>query len=162
LYWEHIVTLQKCLQYILNWPPLSFSFIPSPPILRIVSTGHFSIFIHEYIISPPHSPSYTLSLYLPPPTGTKQGLFYLRVLCFWKKKKKDYFCLFKISIQKKDIYTKKRSVQSVSLWYFHIFIYMYVCIVYQIGSSLPFFSFLLWSSSCGVFNKFKNSVFIFV
>jgi hypothetical protein len=41
---------------------------------RITGISHrhpasISVFIHEYIMFPPHSPSYALSLFLLPPTG---------------------------------------------------------------------------------------------
>jgi hypothetical protein len=56
--------LQTFLQYIiLNSSLPSFSFIPSIP--GSFNRSHFSIFIHEYIKFPLHSPSYTLSLYPP-------------------------------------------------------------------------------------------------
>jgi hypothetical protein len=56
----YIVTFTKVLTiYQLNSPSPSFSFMP-------FNRTHFSIFIHEYIIFLLHSPSYTLSLYLPP------------------------------------------------------------------------------------------------
>jgi hypothetical protein len=51
--------------------------------------SHFSIFIHEHIIFPLYSPSYTFCLQ-PPPTPAlvptpRQELFYIPILCFWKK-----------------------------------------------------------------------------
>jgi hypothetical protein len=50
----------------LNLPSPLFSFIVSHPIPRIVSTHLIlSIYIHMYIIFLPHSPLYSLSLYLP-------------------------------------------------------------------------------------------------
>jgi hypothetical protein len=63
--------------------------------------SYFSIFIRNYIVSPPYSPSYILSPHPPPShwylpqTGPSCSLF-------WKK---DIFCLYKIAIQ------------GVSLWH---------------------------------------------
>jgi hypothetical protein len=39
----------------LNSPPPLFSFIPSPPIPGIVSTGLFSIYIHVYTVYSIHT-----------------------------------------------------------------------------------------------------------
>jgi hypothetical protein len=91
--------LQKSLQYItfefiLLWiihsslSPLHHSPL-SPPLPHSwisFNRSHFSILIHECIIFQLHSPSYTFSLYPPPPTGInpRQDLFYLPVLLFWK------------------------------------------------------------------------------
>jgi hypothetical protein len=56
--------------------------------------SHFSIFIHEYVIFPPYSPSHTLS-----PTHWHQpkdrNCFTFLFSCFWKKR---HFCLYKIAI----------------------------------------------------------------
>jgi hypothetical protein len=57
--------------------------------------SHFFIFIYEYIVFPPYSPSYTLSLYLPPPPRTNPHTGPVLPSCsFFEKKKKDIFvCL---------------------------------------------------------------------
>jgi hypothetical protein len=78
---------QKCLQYIL------VKFTPSIILLYLPSPILSSIFIHEYIIFPPYSPSYTLSLYPPPshyyqPSG--RGCFTFLSSVFEKR----HFCLF--------------------------------------------------------------------
>jgi hypothetical protein len=70
LYWEYlviftkVVTIYHCWIHLLHHYPLS-SF---PHSWRSFKRSHFSIFIHEYIIFPPYSSSYTLSLYPLPPT----------------------------------------------------------------------------------------------
>jgi hypothetical protein len=78
--------LQKCLQFILvKFTPLHHSPLSLP--FNSFSRSHFSIFIREYTICPPHSPSYTLSSYRPPLSlvpNHRQDLFYLPGH-FWKK-----------------------------------------------------------------------------
>jgi hypothetical protein len=63
--------LQKSLQFILiKFIPSIILLYPLSPILRILSTGllfHFHVWEHMF---PPHALSYTLSLYLHPPTDT--------------------------------------------------------------------------------------------
>jgi hypothetical protein len=55
----------------LNLPPPSF-FIPSSPhSWNSFSRSHFSIYIQVYTVFALYSPSHTLSLSLPPLTGTK-------------------------------------------------------------------------------------------
>jgi hypothetical protein len=68
---------------MVEFTPSTILLYSSPPIPGIVSTG--LIFPFAYVIFPPYSPSYTLSLYPPPlplvPTPRKD-LFYLPVLRF--------------------------------------------------------------------------------
>jgi hypothetical protein len=60
--------LQKFLHYVvMNSPPLSFPFMSPPPFLEESQWVSFPISIYVYMIFPPYSTSYTLSLY-PPPT----------------------------------------------------------------------------------------------
>jgi hypothetical protein len=82
----------------LNSLPSLYSFIPLTPIPGIVSTGLIFPF-HTWV----HSFSTTFTILLPflispPPLYQSPGqdLFYLLVLCFWRKKKKKHFCLFKL------------------------------------------------------------------
>jgi hypothetical protein len=81
--------LKKCLQYIsVKFTPSIILLYPPSSILRMLSTGlifPFAYMSTQYFhhVRPP-----TPFLYiLPPPTGTnpETGLFYLPVLCFWKK-----------------------------------------------------------------------------
>jgi hypothetical protein len=89
LHWGHIVTLTKvlttypCWVHPLHHSPLS----PFPYSWSSFNRSQFSIFIHEYIVFPPHSLSYTLSLHPPLPLvpTLRQDMFYLPVLHFWKK-----------------------------------------------------------------------------
>jgi hypothetical protein len=70
LLWGYTVTFIKMIVIYHTWiHPLSFSFILLPCSWNSFNRSHFSIFRHDYKISPPYSPSHTLSLYLPPPTG---------------------------------------------------------------------------------------------
>jgi hypothetical protein len=96
---------------LLEFIPPSLSFIPSSlHSWNSFSMSHFSISIHEYIVFPLHSPSYTLSLYLPPSHWYQlPNRTYFTFLFFIFRK--SHFCLFKIPIQ------------GVSLWYFHVYMY---------------------------------------
>jgi hypothetical protein len=122
LCWRYIVTFTKVLTIYHSWWPLHHSLSsPLPHSWNSFKRSQFSIFIDEYIIFLPYSPSYTLPLYPPPPTCTKppgKDLFYLSVLHFF-----SHFCLFEIAIQ------------GVSLWHFHIYIcvyiYIYICIYHN-------------------------------
>jgi hypothetical protein len=69
--------------------------------------AHFFIFIHGYIIFLPYSPSYILSLYPPPFTGTSPQTGTVLPSCLLFLKIKRHFYLFMISIQR------------ISLWHFH-------------------------------------------
>jgi hypothetical protein len=72
--------------------------------------SHFSIFIHEYIIFPLHSPFYTLCLYLPSPTGINPQSGPVLPSSMFERRQ---FCLFKIA------------VQGGSLLHFHLHMYLY-------------------------------------
>jgi hypothetical protein len=63
-----------------NWPLPSVYFIYPLPILGIVSTGRFSVYIHVYTVFPPYSPSYNLALYPP-------------LFCWYQSPRQDMFCL---------------------------------------------------------------------
>jgi hypothetical protein len=129
--------LQKCLQYILNSPHLSFI----PPTLRIVSTCLiFSIFIHVYMIFSPYSPSYTLSLY-PLPSHWYQPLERTCFTFMFSILEKSHFCLFLITLQ------------GVSLWYFYVYVQYVPPSIW--GSFLPSFlpSFLLPSFYIGFYTR---------
>jgi hypothetical protein len=67
LYWGYIVTFTKVSHYIiLEFTPLChFSLSLLPPFLEQFQQVSFPIFIHEYTIFPPYSPSYTLLLHPP-------------------------------------------------------------------------------------------------
>jgi hypothetical protein len=101
----------------LNSLPSLYSFIPLTPIPGIVSTGLIFPF-HTWV----HSFSTTFTILLPflispPPLYQSPGqdLFYLLVLCFWRKKKKNIFvCL--------SYYTECFTVT-----------FPYICIITQIG-----------------------------
>jgi hypothetical protein len=96
----------------LNLPPPSF-FIPSSPhSWNSFSRSHFSIYIQVYTVFALYSPSHTLSLSLPPLTGTKPPGRTCSTILFssFVKENKWYFYLFKIA------------TQGVSLWHFHVFI----------------------------------------
>jgi hypothetical protein len=63
LYWEYNVTFTNVLTIYHSCihPPLFFSFIlPSLHSWNSFNRSHLSIFMHEYIIFPPYSSSYTL------------------------------------------------------------------------------------------------------
>jgi hypothetical protein len=57
----------------LNSPSHQCPLLPFPPSWNSFNRSHFSIFIHEYILFPSCSPSYTLSLHPPPPTDANPG-----------------------------------------------------------------------------------------
>jgi hypothetical protein len=71
--------LQGFLEYnlVVFTPSIILLYTPSPHSWNSFSKSHFSIFIHEYIMFPPYSPSYILSLYSPPLSDTtlQQDLF---------------------------------------------------------------------------------------
>jgi hypothetical protein len=96
LYWWHIVTFTKVLTIYHSWihPPHHSPLFSSPHSWNSFSRSHFSIFIHEYVIFPPHSPSYTLSLfpYIPPPAGTNLPDGTCFTFLFFVFEKRD-FCL---------------------------------------------------------------------
>jgi hypothetical protein len=140
LYWTCIVDIYKSAYNILSWIlPLHHS--PLSPIIPFLEefqeviffcfNNEYIIFLHSFLISP------SLPL-LPTPS---QDLFYLPVLGCWKKT-----LLFKIVVQK------------VSLWHFHMYIYMYYIpnwftLSIFLSTLVPF-----WCD----FNKFKYSIFILV
>jgi hypothetical protein len=97
------VTFTKALTIYHSWiHPLHHSLIPPfPHSWNSFNLSHFSIFIHEYIIFPLYSPSYTLFLYLPSPIVTipRQDLFHLPFSIF----EKSHFCLFKIATQEVSV-----------------------------------------------------------
>jgi hypothetical protein len=65
LYEGYIVTFTKVLTICHSWiHPLHHSPLsPSHHFWNSFSRSHFSIFIHEYIVFPLYSPSYTFSLW---------------------------------------------------------------------------------------------------
>jgi hypothetical protein len=69
--------------------------------------SHFPVFTHEYIKFPPHLSSYTLSLYLPLPTGTNPQTGPVLPSCspFFKKR---HFCLFKLLVSRPSYYLRKK------------------------------------------------------
>jgi hypothetical protein len=87
-YWGFIVTFTEVLVIYHSWiHPFHHSPLSSlPPFLESFKRSYFSIFIHEYIIFSQYLPSYILSLYPLPLTGTNHGRTCLTFLfCFWKK-----------------------------------------------------------------------------
>jgi hypothetical protein len=63
-----------CLKYILvGFTPFSFSLFPFLLLRTISNRFHSSIFIYEYKIHSPYSPSYSPFPYATPPTGTHPG-----------------------------------------------------------------------------------------
>jgi hypothetical protein len=95
------------------------------PIPAIVSIGIISIYIHKYVIFLLYSLT-PFPFILPHPMGTHSPYRTCFDFLFsvFVKKQKHHFCLFQIAIQM-----------------FPCDIFMYICIITQIGSSL-FFSFL--------------------
>jgi hypothetical protein len=91
-------------------PTIILLYPPSPHSWNSFNRSHFFhlhtwvhnifttfILLHPFLIFSP----------IPLVTNLRQDLFYLPVLCFWKKN----FCLFKIV------------VESVSLWHIHVYMY---------------------------------------
>jgi hypothetical protein len=60
LYWGYIVTFTKVLNNYYSW---IHPFHHSPLSWSSFKRSHFSVFEHEYIVFPPYSPSFTLSLH---------------------------------------------------------------------------------------------------
>jgi hypothetical protein len=79
LYLEYIATFTKVLIIYHSWiqPRLMLLYSPLHHYWNSFNRSQFSIFIHEYIIFPLHSPSYTLSL-CPPPSQRC-------IWCFWDR-----------------------------------------------------------------------------
>jgi hypothetical protein len=101
LRWEYLVTFIRVLTIYHNWTPPSIILLysPSPYSWNSFSRSHFSIYRHEYTIFPLFSPSYTLSLCPPPPTGTNSpDKTYFAFLFLYFCKKNSHFCMFKIAI----------------------------------------------------------------
>jgi hypothetical protein len=112
LYWEHIVTFTTVLAMYLSWiHTLHHSPPPHPYSWNSFNRSHVSIFIYEYIVFPPHSLSFTLSLYLPHPHWYQSQDRTCFTLLFFVFEKQCHFCLFKIALQ------------GVSLWHFHEYTY---------------------------------------
>jgi hypothetical protein len=80
-YWGTLWHLQKWLQYILDSPPPSFSFIPNPPFLEQLFPLSLFIFIHEHTVFPSYSPL-TFPYVLSPPTGTNYQTGLVLPSCF--------------------------------------------------------------------------------
>jgi hypothetical protein len=112
LYWGFIVTFTNILTVYHSWthPSILLLYLtPHPHSWNSFNMSHFFIFIHECIIFHHIHPPIPCPYVLPPTLvlTTTQDLFYLPILCFCKR----HFCLFKIS------------VQSISLWQFHVYRY---------------------------------------
>jgi hypothetical protein len=75
-----------------------FSFISPPASENNFNRSHCFIFIHEYIIFPPYSSSYILTLCPPHPTGNNLQTGLVLPSCF-SFLKKGHFCMFKIAMQ---------------------------------------------------------------
>jgi hypothetical protein len=127
---------------------ISYLNSPSPSLfpsfLEEFQQVYFSNFMHEYILFPPYSLSYTLSLYcsLSHWYQNPDWTWFTFLSSIFEKKR--HFCLTKTSIQ--------------------IFIMTFPCI-YVLYPELVYpsiFSFLPLSSSYDEFNKFKNSTIILV
>jgi hypothetical protein len=96
LHWGYIVTFTKVLTIYHSWiyPLYHSPLSPLSHFWNSFNRSHFFIFINEYIISPPYSPSYTLSLYLLPPTGTNAQTRPVLPSCSLYLKTR-HFCLFR-------------------------------------------------------------------
>jgi hypothetical protein len=96
----------------LNPPFTIILYCSHPHSWNSFDRSHFSIFIHEHIIFPLYSPSYTFCLQPPPTPCTRAyphaGTVLHSYSLFLKKR---YFCLYKIAIQR------------VLLWNFHVCMY---------------------------------------
>jgi hypothetical protein len=104
--------LQKFLQNTMVEFTTSFIllYLSFPHSWSSFNRFHFSIYINEFIIFSPYSPS----LYPPSSTCTYPPdwtCFAFLFSVFVKKEKNDIFCLFKIAIQ------------SISLWHFYVYMY---------------------------------------
>jgi hypothetical protein len=111
------------------------------------SIFHFSICIHVYTVFVPYSPSYTISPFPPPPTGTDSH-------------PRTYSALLLSDFvkEKNSIYVGVRELHRE----FPCDIPMCICIITRNASSPLFFSFLLKSPPYSDFNRLKNSIFILV
>jgi hypothetical protein len=63
--WCHLPKFLQCI-IVEFTPSISLLYYPSPHSGNSLNRSHFSTYIYEYIIFPPHSPSYTLFLHPPP------------------------------------------------------------------------------------------------
>jgi hypothetical protein len=116
----YITTFTKEHTIYLQFTTLHHSPFHPPTILRIVSTfSHFYTWTQNIATI---LPSFTLSYILPPSTNTNSP---------------DRTCFsFLVNVFEKDTFLFKLHRE------FHYDVSMYVCIIAQIGSSSPFFSFL--------------------
>jgi hypothetical protein len=95
LYWGYIVTFPKVLTICHSWIHLStiLLYLSSPHSWNSFNRCHFYTWVHSISTIFTLLHPFLLSFPLPLASTPRQDLFYLSVLCFWKKN--DNFICFK-------------------------------------------------------------------